>query len=303
MVGKHICSVSVLLAILVLLPSCKPKLVAVTPPSSQDFHEDNTDKTKDPEGLKLMSFNIRYQTDKDTGDQNWTKRRTAIWEMVNLRKPDIMGLQECWKSQRDDILRGCTDYGYIGVGRDDGKEGGEMVPIFYRKSEITIEQWGTFWLSETPDVPSKDWDSGCNRCATWAKILIKSSGKRIFYVNTHLDHVTARAEQMEVLERKMEEINTWNLPAFLTADFNERDDSHLFDHVQTYMYNARKTAPITDNVKTYNSWGKTGSASIIDIIFYSKDGATALKYRTVTESYKGIAFISDHYPIYAIFSI
>lgn len=288
--------------LLMVLTSCQTKTVVPIPPPSPEEDSGKQTEQKDPEGLKLMSFNIRYKTNNDTGEHYWDNRVPAIREMLNTQKPDLMGVQECLKVQRDDILAGCKDYGVIGVGRDGG-ENGEMMAIFYRKADITIEKWGTFWLSTTPDVPSKDWNSACNRCATWAIILVKSTGKKIFYVNTHLDHVAGQAQQMAVVEEKMAELNADNLPMFLTADFNVKEDNSLFNHVQTYMYNARKTAPITDAIKSYNSWGKTGSASNIDIIFYSKTGVKALKFKTVTTSYAKVELISDHYPIYGIFEL
>ena len=45
-----------------------------------------------------------------------------------------IGLQEVTKRQLDDlqILLG-DDFAHIGIGRDDGKEGGEYSPIFYKK--------------------------------------------------------------------------------------------------------------------------------------------------------------------------
>ncbi len=308
-----------LAALALLLPfSCEPEIDCRKPPKPiEEVNGHSGEKTetekKDPEkpeepkepeyseDLKLMSFNVRYAATSDTGDKSWSRRKSAVCEMLNTEKPAIMGVQECLSNQKADILDGCKDYAAIGVGRDDGRNSGEQMAVFYRKDDVTIEEWGTFWLSLTPDVPSKDWSSACRRCATWARITIKSSGKKIFYVNTHLDHQNGQAEQMAVLEEKMDELNTGNLPMFLSADFNVVEDNALFNHVQGYMYNTRKTAPETDNVKSYNSWGKAGSGSIIDIIFCSKDTIMPLKFHTVTDKYDGLTYISDHYPIYGIF--
>jgi len=77
----------------------------------------------------------------------------------------LLGLQEVLHSQLHDILDGLnqhsepTDWEYIGVGRDDGKEGGEMSPILYRSSVYRLIKFTNLWLSETPDVPSKGWDA------------------------------------------------------------------------------------------------------------------------------------------------
>ena len=283
--------------------SCQPEKVAPRPPKPIGQDTEERQDTKDPDGFKLMSFNVRYENSGDTGDQAWKRRKSAVCEMVNKQKPMVMGVQECLSGQKADILAGCKDYGAIGVGRDDGKNKGEMMAIFYRKNDVSIVEWGTFWLSLTPGVPSKDWNSACYRCATWARIKINATGKEVFYVDTHLDHQNGQAEQMAVLEEQMALLNKTKAPMFLSADFNVKEDEALFDHIQLTMANARKTAPITDKVKSYNSWGKAGSASNIDIIFYSKDSVKPLKFRTVNDSYDGLSLISDHYPIYAIFAL
>lgn len=255
----------------------------------------------DPAGLKLMSFNIRYKNSGDKGVQNWDARGPAVIAMLEEEKPVLMGVQECLSDQKNYILKKCSRYGAIGVGRDDGKNSGEMMLIFYDKNAVSIVDWGTFWLSETPDVPSKSWDSACKRSATWARIRINATGKELFYTNTHLDHVYdyTRSEQMKVLEVMMKELNTAGLPMALTADFNTDQNSSIFNGISEFMYNARKSSPMTDSKGTYNAFGsRTGS--IIDNIFYSKTGLKSLRYRTVTTAFAGISYISDHYPIYAI---
>lgn len=62
------------------------------------------------------------------------------------------------------------DYDWVGVGRDDGKQAGEAVPVFYKRDKFSLasEQDGGvgtggvehFWLSETPSVvASVGWDA------------------------------------------------------------------------------------------------------------------------------------------------
>ena len=43
---------------------------------------------------------------------------------------------------------------WIGVGREDGKQAGEFISIFYRKERLEPLEHDTFWLSEQPDVPA-----------------------------------------------------------------------------------------------------------------------------------------------------
>src|SRR3546814_15261924 len=50
-------------------------------------------------------------------------------------------------------------YQFVGVARDDGKDKGEFSPLGFRRDRFTLVGSGTFWLSPTPDTPSKGWDA------------------------------------------------------------------------------------------------------------------------------------------------
>ena len=255
------------------------------------------------DGFKLMSFNVRYQNSSDESAGNgWSKRREGIYEMLKTQYPLVMGVQECLIAQRYDILSNVSKYDAIGVGRDDGKEKGEMMAIFYLRDSVKVMEWGTFWLSATPDKPSKGWDGACNRCCTWARMKHLRLGKEFYYFNTHLDHkgTVAREEGMKLLAQKIQEINTSGLPCVLTADFNSNDETAIFAPVTAFMQNARRTAPKSDTYATYNAFTSSarGSSSIIDHIFFS--GLDVTEYKTVRDSWKSIEFISDHYPVFAV---
>lgn len=255
--------------------------------------------------FKLMSFNVRYQNSSDNSSgHGWDKRREGVYAMLKVEKPLLMGVQECLAGQRSDILKNVPEYNAIGVGRDDGKEAGEIMAIFYLKDSVSIEKWGTFWLSASPDKVSKGWDAACYRTCTWAHVRLKRSGKEFMYFNTHLDHqgTVARRESVKLIVDKIKTLNTNYLPCVLTADFNSSEDDAIFDVLRLQMKSARKTAPVTDSYATYNAFqNSAGSGSVIDHIFYS-GSLTPSEYKTVRSKWKNIDFISDHYPIYAVFA-
>ena len=64
----------------------------------------------------------------------------------------LFGTQEGFTHQLNDILR-LSDYRFIGVGRDDGKDAGEHCAIFYRSDRFKVLDQGDFWLSEHPENP------------------------------------------------------------------------------------------------------------------------------------------------------
>ncbi len=245
--------------------------------------------------MKVMSFNVRYITDKDQGSTSWDNRKVAVPAMFADQKPTILGVQEAVLEQKLYMDENCTGYKSIGVGRTDGKNSGEFMAIFYRTAVIDVVRWGTFWLSETPDKPSKGWDATTYRCATWAIMKHKPSNRKFFYINTHVDvgSTVAPVESMKLIEAKMTELNTESLPVLLTADFNKKIDSEIFDGIKKFMSNVRLESPITDSKASYNAFG--ASNQIVDHIFCTD--FKPLKFQTVDTRYQRVPYISDHYPI------
>ena len=189
-----------------------------------------------------------------------------------------------------------VNYSYVGVGRDDGEKKGETMAIFYNTDKVELLNWGTFWLSPTFDKPSKGWGAGCRRTATWAQMKMKDSGKKFFYINTHLDHKSyeAQVKGMDMVLYRLGLLNTEAAPIILTGDFNVKPDSPVLNDLNVCMFDARKNADKTDSYGTFNGWGK--QSSIIDYIYYY-GFAECPSYETIVKKYEGVPFISDHYPI------
>ena len=171
------------------------------------------------EELKVMSYNIRMGIAKD-GTNSWEFRHPATIEMLKDQQPDIFGVQEAFEFQIKFIEEYCRNYKSVGVGRDDGKKKGEYMSIFWNKKRVKLIKWGTFWLSETPDTPSKGWDAHCMRTATWALMKDKKTGRKFYYVNTHLDHKGKEAQKngLKLIVDRIESINPQGYPMVLTGD-------------------------------------------------------------------------------------
>ena len=249
--------------------------------------------------LKVMSYNIRVGTSRD-GTNSWEFRYVATAEMFKDQAPDIMGLQEALESQVRFIEENFRNYKSVGVGRDDGKKKGEFMSILWNKKTVSLMKWGTFWLSETPEKPSKGWDAECFRTATWALMKDKKTGNRFYVVNTHLDHVgkEARRNGLNLIMERIAEINPKSLPVVLMGDFNMKPSAPELKDVDARMSSARKVALKTDNHNTFNGWGKADKDMVIDYIYIS-GFSSCPEYRTVTGKYADRKFVSDHYPVFA----
>jgi len=186
------------------------------------------------QNLFVGTYNIRNNS--NNGDvergNGWNQRLSVICGQVNFEQPDIFGTQEVLIGQVHDLEDGLTGYAHIGVGRDDGKEGGEHECIWYNTSRLQLLDKGDFWLNETPDKPALGWDAACIRICSWGKFKVKNEkkGKTFFYFNLHMDHVgiVARREAAKLVVKKIAEIAK-GAPVVLTGDFNVDQKDEIYN--------------------------------------------------------------------------
>ena len=256
--------------------------------------------------LKIMSFNIHTGNDGSTGANSWPTRKVACAEMIRDQKPSIVGFQEAqfdsqWTYMKTELA---DTYNSYGVSRNTGEESGsgETMGVLYDKSIIELLESGTFWLSETPNTPSKGWGANYYRTATWIRFKYLPTNKEFFFINTHLDHQVsdARIGGMQLIADKFKKYKDTH-PLFLTGDMNTTSDNEAMDSIEDFMYNTRDNAPapLTDYATTFPNYGKSTSVKMIDHI-YCSNNLRVLEYHTIVEKYNDIPYVSDHNPIYAI---
>ena len=255
---------------------------------------------QEPAPLKVMSYNIRYGT-ADDGEHVWPNRREAAAAMILDQRPLVFGVQEALDFQLEYLQENCPPYKYVGVGREDGIHGGEHMAVFYDSENAELENWGTYWLSETPEVPSFGWDAACKRTATWVLLKDLKNGKHFYFVNTHLDHVgkEARRNGLILLVERIGQMNPEGYPMILCGDFNVYPTDPCLDDLRELMEDARETAAQTDLGTTWHDWGKVSGTPGIDYIFY-KGFKACDSFSRVTEEYLETPFVSDHYPVTAL---
>ncbi|MCU4156455.1 endonuclease/exonuclease/phosphatase family protein [Carboxylicivirga sp. A043] len=262
--------------------------------------------TNEDNSVKVMSFNIRYSNPED-GINAWTNRKGLVYDFLDDKQPDIIGFQEVLKSQLDDLSNELIDYEYIGVGRDDGRESGEFVPVFYAKDKFELLASSHFWLSETPEIAgSKSWGAVLPRIVTWLQLKDKNNGYIFYVFNTHFSHVSAfaRNESAILLLNKIKTI-AGKAPVVLMGDFNaqpsERMYSTLTDNWEGYLqlWDTRYLPIENDeaNFQTFNGFKHETPEVVIDHIF--TNGFFDVKSFSTHHVIKNDVFISDHYPIMA----
>lgn len=248
--------------------------------------------------LRVLTYNIKYDNPYDTVN-GWNNRKDFLISQINYNLPDILGTQEGLYNQLEDIKNGLHGYSYFGVGRDNGDNEGEFSAIFYNKTEINLLEERTFWLSQTPEIPSKGWDAAIKRICTYGLVEVKKTEKKILIFNTHFDHIgeKARLESSNLILQKIKEINVDKLPVILMGDFNLEIESEGIQNILKHLNDT--------HIMANKSFGPDGTFNgfhfdkpvtrKIDFIFSSLE-IEVLKSGILSDS-NDCKYPSDHFPI------
>jgi endonuclease/exonuclease/phosphatase family metal-dependent hydrolase len=253
--------------------------------------------------LSVMTFNVRYDNPAD-GENRWENRIPVVRAYMDSVAPDIAGMQEVLYNQINDLLDIMPGYDYVGTGRDDGHQGGEYSPIYYREERFKLRDHSQFWLSETPDIPgSISWDAAITRIVTWAALEHIESGKLVYVFNTHFDHrgTEARLKSAELISEKIA-LLAGDSPVILIGDFNIREDSNDYIFMadlyrRNGLYNAGSISksPVAGPRSTFNGFRTDLDAGVIDFIFVDEN--FEVNYHRVDDVIENGIFISDHWPV------
>lgn len=249
---------------------------------------------------KMMTYNIRYDNPGD-GQNTWSKRKEFMSDQIAYNHPDIFGIQEGLHHQVQYLDSVFVDYGYIGVGRDDGKTKGEYSAIFYNKEKLQLLKEGTFWLSESPNKISVGWDAALERICTYGLFENKFSKEKFWVFNTHFDHIgnVARVKSAALILKKVAEFNTNHLPVIVMGDFNLTPEAEPILLLSKALNDSKQ-------VSISKPFGPSGTFNAfefnkpvldrIDYIFTSKEQIEVLKYAVLSDS-KDCKYPSDHLPV------
>src|SRR6056300_689551 len=249
---------------------------------------------------KIMTYNIRLDYTAKNSDP-WSVRKSKVFEQIKSSGVSVFGIQEGMPNQIEDLKKAFSNFEMEGVGRDDGAHKGEYSAVFYKRDLFEKLEGGTFWLSETPNIPSKGWDAALNRVCSYVR-LKDQSGKIFSVFNTHFDHLgeQARINSIDLILSKVNELNIHEEPYIVQGDLNLNDDHTAIKNLQSKLSDALLVAQkLKSNFnKTFNGFDITKDADRrIDYIFVS-EGIRVKSFLTLIETY-GISYPSDHYPLIA----
>jgi endonuclease/exonuclease/phosphatase family metal-dependent hydrolase len=265
-----------------------------------------------PAVVKVMSFNLRHG-DAPDGENAWELRKPLVFDVFKRHAPDLVGTQEGVDPQLVDLDGALPGYRRIGVARNDGVKKGEYSAIYYRVERFAVDSSGTFWLSDTPEVPgSKSWGNTLPRICTWGHFTDKATGDGLYVFNVHLDQTSqpSREKGVALMMKRAAERPLTGDPVIVTGDFNAGEDNLAvrFMKGEALVDGARNPLPLVDSFRALypdetqvrTSAGFSGGSAVgakIDYIFMGP-GQTALTAQIDRTNVDG-RYPSDHYPVTA----
>ena len=247
------------------------------------------------DAITMMSCNVRCLTPLDLGKKSWFYRADLLVSDIAAQNPGIIGFQEATQWQYRYLVDVLQGYDSV-IDYRDQSIASEGCPIFYSTALYTLKDKGSFWLSETPDVMSKDWGAAHYRICSYVILTEKASGNDFVVFNTHLDHVSdeARIKGIAVVLEKIAQFG--GLPAVIMGDFNALEGSETYNSATQYFLDAQYAAAETMEGHTYQNWGNPDKFKRLDYFMISKTGWVAQKYAIVQPVHDGV-YASDHCPI------
>jgi len=248
-----------------------------------------------PEKINIMTYNIRLDTEAD-GINMWDNRKEGIVSLIKEESVDILGIQEGLPSQIEYLSKQLEGYSMIGEGRDGGNNG-EYSAIYYNNKMNLIET-ETFWLSETPKIPSIGWDAAIKRITTVGLFKMIDSNMELLVYNTHFDHIgkIAREKSVGVILNHIKENDYQNKALVVMGDFNANPDDLPIELLSEELDDSFKILPVENPIGTFNGFDLDSKLlNRIDYIFTKNIKIT--NYKHLDKKLSSGLWPSDHLPI------
>ena len=257
--------------------------------------------------LRVMTFNIRNSYARD-GENDWKHRKELVYQTIHDYSPDILGLQEANHVQQNELLTALPEYGFVGIGAKGGTKG-QYCSILYLKNRFEVEKTETYWLSDTPTVPSSTWGNHHLRIFTYARLVEKETEHIIHAYNCHLDDGSKKAREKsvhQIAEHILQQPS--NQPFIFMGDFNAPENSVTIQQLGNFNTQKDETIhlasdsfrmlhPQKKDVGTYHGYKGNTLGDKIDSIFVPP--ATEVLQASIVRTSSNDRYPSDHFPVTA----
>ncbi len=217
------------------------------PPPKADF-----------DAIRVVTWNILVGADGGAPwrRHGWSIRKDAIRSALAGTMPNILCVQEALDAQAGEIAAMLPGHSRVGVGRDDGRSGGEHCAIYFDGGRFQELGSGTFWLEEPADEPPLRTTSGPKRICTWVRLRDRRTDRSFRLYNLHL-YLTDSAQQ-DAVRLILARIGRGDPaePVLVTGDFNAEPDApcrRLFD--ESGLRPSAVIAGVSPGISTYQFYG------------------------------------------------
>lgn len=251
-----------------------------------------------PPRLRVLSFNLRGALSAD-GWNIWPLRYPLVKGVLERTQPTVLAFQEML-APNDWMLRPSLKAYDLVRGPVTGRRFiGPRNPLFFAREELVLEASGSFFLGTRPQTFRADWGARQVRGATWTRL--RHRGRRLLFLNTHLDHESqrARTQSIQLILTRLCGLGWPAVPAVLCGDFNAGGDSSEHALMQKAGFRDAWTEAGHADAPTFH--GFRGAAATgeqrIDWILHSSQLRT-LRAELVRDA-QPPRYPSDHYPVLA----
>lgn len=244
--------------------------------------------------LSALSFNVLYEGLEDVAVP-WADRVDDVAGLVRFHEPTLVGLQECWLGQADDVRAALPEYEWFGENRDIG----EHTPVGVHRERASILDSETFWLAPDDTDRRPAWDATLPRLATHVTVEDEETGSTAELYNVHLDvdGEQARLESARMLASRFDDHDD---PVILTGDYNSRPGSPPYLALADVLRDSRDGAGTPYGpFETYHGFDRE-KAKRIDYVFASPE-LRVLSHGVLTDIASNWLHPSDHWPVLARF--
>jgi endonuclease/exonuclease/phosphatase family metal-dependent hydrolase len=251
--------------------------------------------------LSVMTLNLRFGLAED-GRNGWEYRKEAVARLFREHGTDFIATQEANDFQIDYLVRNLPGYKYIGR-RHPAPRFWQHNILFYRQA-IQCQEQVHFFLSETPQVPSRSFGSQFPRQGTLG--LFHFHGNPVICLNTHFDfHDRAHWGAARVLKEQLASYSR-KTPTILMGDFNTTPESPCYRWITGNEENGEagmdfKETFTKPHPSTFHGFTGKPVAGHIDWILFR--GTLRLRNCQVEEFAIGDVYVSDHNPVTAAFEL
>ncbi|MFP4387350.1 MAG: endonuclease/exonuclease/phosphatase family protein [Desulfococcaceae bacterium] len=269
--------------------------------------------------IRLLNLNLRFGLAGDREGRSWSRRKTALPHLFAQANPDFLCFQEVNDFQAADLAGLLPGYSVIGR-REPAPKFWQHNLIFHR-NEWRCRAKDRFFLSPTPDVPSRFRDSRWPRQCTMGRFVRGET--EVICATTHFDFLAGvQRRSAEILLKRLTRFggeavsNGSTVPsngpaahgeppaAILAGDFNATPDSpahHYLTREGGFRHAFSPPFPAT-----YHGFSGNTAGEHIDWTLY-RGPLRVAEARAVQETEPRPAgdppvYPSDHFPLWVVFA-